>query len=57
MKESLNKNLMRNKEIYKQKGNCWGKAEIREIDIPPPDDLPQEYRLTLQKPQNLVMEN
>ena len=50
LKESLAKNVMRNNQIYKQK-------EITEVNIPPPDDLPTQYLIKLEKPTILTMEN
>ena len=47
---NLQKNLARNKEIYKQ-------PEIKEEAIPPNEDFPPEWVVKLVLPPNLVMEN
>ena len=57
LKQSLAKNVMRNNEIYKQKGILIVNSEIAEVNIPPPDDLPQQYIVRLERPASLIMEN
>ena len=47
---SLQKNIARNTEIYKQQ-------EIKEENIPPPQDFPQEWIVKLSMPASLIMEN
>ena len=47
---SLQKNIARNNEIYKQ-------PEIKEENIPPQEDFPQEWVVKLNMPAGLVMEN
>lgn len=46
LEASLNNNIKRNKEIYK-------KDEIKEEQIPPPKDPPQNYIIKLEEPESL----
>lgn len=50
LQESLKKNLERNAQIFKQQ-------EIKEEQIPPPEDIPKEWVVKLIPPPNLSMEN
>lgn len=47
---NLQKNIERNNQIYKQ-------PEIKEENIPPPEEFPQEWLVKLVIPPNLIMEN
>lgn len=50
LQQSLKKNLERNLQIFKQ-------PEIKEEQIPPPEEIPKEWVVKLVLPPNLLMEN